>query len=50
MYGEALRVANKHAPHLIHQINENYAPENPLGDSNDSIVPMSKHIMTNKSN
>jgi intraflagellar transport protein 172 len=23
MYGEALRVANKHAPHLVHQINEN---------------------------
>ncbi len=25
MYGEALRVANKHAPHLVHQINENYS-------------------------
>jgi len=23
MFGEALRVANKHAPHLVHQINEN---------------------------
>jgi len=25
MYGEALRVANKHAPHLVNQINENYS-------------------------
>jgi len=25
MYGEALRVANKHAPHLVHQINESYS-------------------------
>jgi len=25
MYGEALRVANKHAPHLVHSINENYS-------------------------
>lgn len=25
MYGEALRVANKHAPHLVHQINEHYS-------------------------
>lgn len=25
MYGEALRVANKHAPHLVQSINENYS-------------------------
>jgi intraflagellar transport protein 172 len=25
MYGEALRVAQKHAPHLVNQINENYS-------------------------
>lgn len=25
MYGEALRVANKHAPHLVNQINENFS-------------------------
>lgn len=25
MYSEALRVANKHAPHLVPQINENYS-------------------------
>jgi len=25
MYGEALRVANKHAPHLVHSINESYS-------------------------
>lgn len=25
MFGEALRVANKHAPHLVSQINENYS-------------------------
>merc|ERR1712127_822391 len=25
MYGEALRVANKHAPHLVSEINENYS-------------------------
>jgi len=25
MYGEALRVAQKHAPHLVDQINENYS-------------------------
>ena len=25
MYGEALRVATKHAPHLVGQINENYS-------------------------
>jgi hypothetical protein len=25
MYGEALRVAQKHAPHLVPQINENYS-------------------------
>lgn len=25
MYGEALRVANKHAPHLVQQINEAYS-------------------------
>ena len=24
MYGEALRIAQKHAPHLVPQINENY--------------------------
>jgi hypothetical protein len=24
MYGDALRVAQKHAPHLVEQINENY--------------------------
>jgi intraflagellar transport protein 172 len=25
MYGEALRVAQKHAPHLVSQINENFS-------------------------
>lgn len=25
MHGEALRVANKHAPHLAHSINESYS-------------------------
>ena len=25
MYGDALRVANKHAPHLVQSINENYS-------------------------
>jgi hypothetical protein len=25
MYGDALRVAQKHAPHLVEQINENYS-------------------------
>jgi intraflagellar transport protein 172 len=25
MFGEALRVANKHAPHLVHSINEDYS-------------------------
>lgn len=25
MYGEALRVAQKHAPHLVDEINDNYS-------------------------
>ena len=25
LYGEALRVANKHVPHMVHQINEIYS-------------------------
>jgi hypothetical protein len=36
MFGEALRVANKHAPHLVHQINENYSRGGPVPGQNQS--------------
>lgn len=29
MYGEALRVAQKHAPHLVDEINDNYSRGGP---------------------
>jgi intraflagellar transport protein 172 len=43
MYGEALRVANKHAPHLVHKINENYSRgPNVASQSGEEILQSAK--------
>jgi intraflagellar transport protein 172 len=43
LYGEALRVANKHVPHMVHQINEIYSRGGvSQGQSGDEILRSAK--------
>lgn len=43
MYGEALRVATKHAPHLVHQINANFSGgQSAANQSGDEILRSAK--------
>ena len=44
MYGEALRVAKKHAPHLVHQINDDFSKDGGprAGGSYDEIYKSAK--------
>ena len=43
LYGEALRVANKHVPHMVHQINEIYSRGGvSQGQSGDEIFRSAK--------
>lgn len=44
MYGEALRVANKHAPHLVHQINENYSKGPAVGNQSSTEILSSAKV------
>ncbi len=49
MYGEALRVANKHAPHLVNQINENYSRGPAVASQSGSeILQSAKHWEENR--
>jgi intraflagellar transport protein 172 len=49
MYGEALRVANKHAPHLVNQINENFSRGPAVAQqSGDEILQSAKNWEGNR--
>jgi intraflagellar transport protein 172 len=45
MYGEALRVAQKHVPHLVNQINQNYSRGPAVASqSGTEIIQSAKHF------